>query len=62
VDESTKRVRRDDSQEPQDEQDHKNCPEHIDPCSFVQIDAEANQAEAGVPVCEAARLFPRTGR
>lgn len=62
MDESTKRVRSDNSQKPQDEQDHKNCPEHVDPYSFVQIEAEANQAEVGVLVCEAARRFPRTGR
>jgi hypothetical protein len=44
VDESTHRVGRDDSQEPQDDQNHENCPKHVALISFTVCTFEVNLA------------------
>jgi hypothetical protein len=40
VDKSTERVGGHDSQQPQNNQDHKDCPKHVIPCTFCTLEAD----------------------
>jgi hypothetical protein len=50
VDESTHRVRGDDPQQPQNHQDHKDCPKHVCPFFLLSCAAsQTNRLQCGVP-------------